>query len=383
MKLFSQYLHASKSAKRSVAAIMLEALRLRISSSRLGFSEYIDYQLYKSDLSWEEKSQYGGGRAQNILEQILVDDFSRFLSIDKVTMYALLGALEFPVPKLLATYRSLRAGPVTQLQTAEDLEYFLREKGNLPIYMKRSYGCYGRGNTLISHVEGDRVVLASGITESMSKFCQSFDDGQSLGWMLQEPLINHEALTQLTGSEKISSLRIHTFLTADSVTVTEAILKINIGTSDTDNFENGASGNMLGAIDLSTGRVTRVISGIGLDQIQNPCHPIGGKSIVGFEIPYWKQTLDMVSQAASVFPGYLCPGWDIAVCQDGPKILEVNAFGDISLVQHATRAPFANQKFLMLMNQRGLSGLSSARPKKYKQSKLNNRFGVRKHHWQW
>ncbi len=383
MSLFDQFIDAAEKTGRSRYEIILEALKLRTSFTRLGFSEYIDFQLYKNDLTWEQKKSFGGIRTQNILEDILIDDYSKFLSLDKVTMYSLFDGFCFPIPRIRATYRSLRPSSILQLKNSSELEAYLKQPGNTPVYIKRSFGSYGRGNTLVTSVEGSHVLIGNGRSELISKFVDSFDSSRSLGWMLQDPLKCHSNIFDLTGSQKISGLRIHTFLTKDSVVPTKAIFKVNVGVRDSDNFEHGASGNMLAAVDVSTGRVFRAVAGVGTKQVENPKHPKTGREIVGFEIPYWRETLDLVVNGQKAFPGFLCPGWDIAICDDGPKILEINAFGDIDLSQHAYRTAFIDDSFVSLLKSRQLDNLLKANAKESNKSPLNNRKGIRRHHWQW
>lgn len=383
MNLLDQLAQASKFSDRSRFRIMLEALRLRTSGNQLGWSEYVDFQLYKNDLSWEQKQSFAGFRLQRVMEEILVDDYSRFLSLDKVTMYALFAGLGLPIPQLRATYRSLRpSSSIPQLHTPADLENFLTAL-QAPVYIKRSFGSYGRGNTLVTGVENGRVLLGSGKSEEMGEFVRSFDDGRSLGWVLQESLTSHARIAELTGSQKISGVRFHTFLSRYGAVPTKAIFKVNVGVHDSDNFEHGASGNMLAAVDIATGRVTRAVIGVGFSQVVDPKHPISGSDIVGFEMPYWRQTVELVTEAQKAFPGFICPGWDIAICDDGPKIVEINSFGDMDLSQHAYRTSFADDPFVALMKARQLDGLITASPASGKKIQANSRIGIRRHHWQW
>lgn len=361
----------------------MEATRLRLSSARLGLSEYINFQLYEDDLSWVEKSAFGGQRTQQVLEEILIDDYSRFLSLDKVTMYSLLSGLNLPIPKIRATYRTQRPSSIPQLHTASQFAEFLSNVSNLPVYIKRSFGSYGRGNVLVAGFDGKNVVFGNGKNEPLSQFCASLDDGKTLGWILQEPLFSHPTIFELTKSRNISGLRIHTIASKQTVHITKAIFKINLGLRDSDNFEHGASGNMLGAVDTTNGKIIRAISGVGTTQTKNPTHPTTGKDIVGFTIPDWHQVLDIVRDAHRAFPGFICPGWDIALCPDGPKILEANAFGDIDLSQHAYRKGFLDKEFLSHLRELGLEHLLYAKAQRGVQSANNNRMGIRKHHWNW
>jgi hypothetical protein len=213
-------------------------------------------------------------------------------------------------------------------------------------------------------------------------FSESLRDAHGLGWILQEPLTPHPRIAELCG-ERISGVRVHTFLTRDGPRITRAIWKINVGTEDSDNFRHGASGNMLGALDLDTGRVTRVVSGKGSAQVENPAHPVSGMKLEGLHVPHWHDVKALVCEAHKAFPGYLCPGWDVAICDDGPKILEVNFFGDIDLSQHASRRGFLDPDFLALMRDRGLDHLVSSAARRWMRSPRTGRLGRRKHHWSW
>ena len=383
MGLIENYKNAAITSNRSLLSLVAEAVRLRTSHTRLGFTEYIDFQLYKKDLTWAEKQEFAGQRTQSIIENILVDDLSMFLSLDKVTMYMLLSSFNIPIPSIKATYLSHRPASLQQLDSPDDLIGFLSEKSSLPIYIKRSFGSYGRGNVLVTGFDGRMIHLGNGKQEQISEFCKSLDGTRALGWILQEPLLPHPEIERLTGSKKISGIRVHTFLTETKSHIIKAILKINAGVRDSDNFEHGASGNMLAAVDVETGTVVRAIAGTGLGQKEMPIHPITGHNLIGFQVPHWEDIVRLANDAQMVFPGYLCPGWDIALCEDGPKVLEVNAFGDADLSQHAYRRGFLDGRFISLMRELSLDKLLTMPPKNNLKSKTNNRLGIRKHHWKW
>ena len=152
----------------------------------------------------------------------------------------------------------------------------------------------------------------------------------------------------------------------------------NVGLRDSDNFEHGASGNMLGAVDIATGVVVRAISGVGLGQRVNPKHPVTGATSSDSCCRTGPTSSRSVQDAQKAFPGFICPGWDIALCADGPKILEVNAFGDIDLAQHAYRRGFSMRNSFPLLRERGSKRCCMALPASASVSS-NNRAGERKH----
>lgn len=373
---------ASQESGRSIISLVIEIFQLHSSAGRIGFSEYFDFRLYMSDLSPAQKRAFGGWKAQGILEEILIDDYARFLSLDKITMYSLLERYGFPVPKLRAVYRSPRPSALPSLANAADLATFFALPGALPVYMKPSFGSYGRGNTLVCQLDSGLLTLGDGSTVPVSEFCSALDDGHGLGWILQEPLTPHSRIAEICGS-KVSGVRVHTFLSAQGPVAVKAIWKISVGREDSDNFRHGASGNMLAALDLETGEVVRVIGGTGFDQRVDPVHPVSGRPLLGFKVPYWHEIKAMVCDANLAFPGFICPGWDVAICEDGPKILEVNQFGDIDLSQHAYRQGFLDDNMMRLLQGRQLDTLLEGGSEKSNQSKKNSRFGRRTHHWRW
>ena len=83
--------------------------------------------------------------------------------------------------------------------------------------------------------------------------------------------------------------------------------------------------------------ISRVIAGIGsanfgaaqayITDITKPeesKHPITRIPIVGFEIPFWKETIAMVKEAALLHPQNRSIGWDIVITESGPGFIEDN-----------------------------------------------------------
>lgn len=199
---------------------------------------------------------------------------------------------------------------------------------------------------------------------------------------MQEVLSAHRDIAEICG-DKISGVRVHTFLSPRGPHIHRAIWKINVGTKDSDNFHHGASGNMLAALNPEDGSAMRVVAGVGMDQKVDPVHPRTGRQLVGFKLPEWKRIREVVLDAASNFPGLLCQGWDVAVCDDGPRLLEVNPIGDIDLSQHSHARGFIDDQFLALMRERGLEDLLYGGRAIWRKSPMTGRWGRRKLHWAW
>lgn len=364
VKMMDDLALAAKESGRTPLAVFGEMLALRLGTGQLGFSEYFDYQLHLTDLSQSEKRAFGGWRAQSVLEKMLVDVYSEFMTIDKITMYAIFAGNGFPFPEILATYgteRPLRGA--LRLHHPAELIAYLQTPGRLPVYIKPSSSSFGRGNVLVDRWENGKFVLGSKAQLDPEEMAAHLNDRRGLGWILQRPLTAHPDIAALCGTSKISGLRIHSFLTPAGPKLIRAVWRINGGNNDDDHFKFGTSGNLIAELDVASGAVRRIVTGFRSTRRQVTHHPTTGRLLTDFVIPHWQQIRELVCDAHLAFPGYLCPGWDIAVCAEGPSILEVNSFGDIDTSQHAGRIGFLDGPFLALLRERKL--IDSQRPGKH------------------
>jgi hypothetical protein len=150
------------------------------------------------------------------------------------------------------------------------------------------------------------------------------------GLILQERLAPHPTLERLCG-HRLSSIRLVVLLCHDGPRALHAVWKIPTGVNMTDNFQHGASGNLLGYVDIATGVVERVVG----SQAVTIAHPDTGLSLSGVTLPDWGGLIGTALEAAKALPGLRWQNWDIAMSTSGPVILEMNAFADVDLVQHA------------------------------------------------
>ena len=62
-------------------------------------------------------------------------------------------------------------------------------------------------------------------------------------------------------------------------------------------------------------------------------HPVTGVQFDGFRIPCFREAVDMVLQAAKEETNILVIGWDIALSENGPLIIEGNRRPGMDLMQ--------------------------------------------------
>ncbi len=62
-------------------------------------------------------------------------------------------------------------------------------------------------------------------------------------------------------------------------------------------------------------------------------HPKTNEELVGFTVPFYKEVVEMAVEGQKRVPMYPFLGWDIAVSEKGPQLLEVNAYPANDIMQ--------------------------------------------------
>ena len=156
--------------------------------------------------------------------------------------------------------------------------------------------------------------------------CKNFKPESLIRFMIEnkynlaeEFVIQHPAIMELSPSG-LNTVRIFTQLYEGKVDFLGARLRISVNSP----VDNMAAGNLATPVNLESG----IVEGPGVysDITKNDeiYHPVTGKKIIGFQIPFWKETLVMATNAALNADGNLSVGWDIAITENGPELIEGN-----------------------------------------------------------
>jgi hypothetical protein len=150
-------------------------------------------------------------------------------------------------------------------------------------------------------------------------------------WLFQERLYPHRDLVELSGTRYLQTARVVSYLdSAGRVHIPVAWLRIIAGHTAFDNFNFGASGNVVATIDVVTGKLKHVLSAApdGLGLVELARHPATGRRFTGFSVPYLPEVRDLVTRAARAFVPLRTVGWDVAITDDGPSLIEGNVTWD-------------------------------------------------------
>ncbi|WP_331835836.1 sugar-transfer associated ATP-grasp domain-containing protein [Erysipelothrix piscisicarius] len=135
-------------------------------------------------------------------------------------------------------------------------------------------------------------------------------------FLIEEYFVQHEAMSSLY-PESVNTLRMITFFDGKDVHVLEGVLKIGNG----GHLDNFGAGGMYTVLD-DGGKV--LYPAFDKDAVAFDKHPITGTDIVGFQVPLYDEIVEMLDRAAREVPQIQYVGWDVAVGQKRPSLIEGN-----------------------------------------------------------
>ena len=146
--------------------------------------------------------------------------------------------------------------------------------------------------------------------------------------IVEEELTQHEKMKSLAPSS-VNTVRIATLNHAGTLHVLYSLIRISNGQSPVDNV---CHGGMYTPVD-GGGVIRKPAYCTATGEFYDP-HPFSKTPIVGFEIPYFNEAVEMVKKAAMMFPKMEYLGWDVAITPTGPVLIEANNLPSYDLAQN-------------------------------------------------
>jgi len=166
--------------------------------------------------------------------------------------------------------------------------------------------------------------------------------------VLQRSVANHHAIAGVGGAA-LATVRVMTTQRPGAAPAPLlAVMRMGAADAEMDNFSQGG---MVCAVDLATGRLGRAL---GMDDDLRThrfdVHPDTGARITGIELPHWAAALDLALRAHAALGEYPCVGWDVAILDDGPVLLEGNWNPGVRIAQLPLDAPLGDTEFVRCLD---------------------------------
>lgn len=245
---------------------------------------------------------------------------------DKFYFYLFLKSLNFPTPDILYCTRNGRLLYSLNGSVESGVETIL--KNDFDAFAKPLGGQLGNGAFAIKK-EGESVYVDNQLISNADDLIQTF---AKTNYIIQERVIQHPRLNSLC-STAVNTIRLLTIMTPNKdVVAFRAGLRIG---REGSNVDNCAKGGIFVGIDMNTGRLMK--RGIIKPPYGNVVfqHPDSGVVFEGFEIPFFKEAVEMAKELHLRLYRIHSVGWDIAITQDGPLFIEGNSRWEVSGTQSA------------------------------------------------
>jgi hypothetical protein len=166
--------------------------------------------------------------------------------------------------------------------------------------------------------------------------------------IVQPRLSPHPHLARIT-TGALPTLRVLTCLGESAEPeVMAAMIRTSFGANQTvDNLHAGGIGALVDVVSGRLGLSSNLGADARLGWFSN--HPDTGVPIEGLIVPCWEEVKASAIAAHRSFADRIVVGWDIAVLEDGPIIIEGNGNPDLDILQRFMRIGLREHRFAALL----------------------------------
>ena len=250
---------------------------------------------------------------------------ARCIISDKFYFYLFLKSLNVPTPKILYYTRNGKLF-YDEYHHGDEISTILDH--DMDAFAKEFDGQLGDGAFALK-IQDSKVYVNNKLVSSKDDLLKTFTN---TNYIIQERVVQHPQMNRLC-STAVNTIRLLTIITPN-----EEILAVRAGLRvgrEGSSVDNCAKGGIFVGIDMNTGKLMK--KGI----IKPPYgstiyqHPDNGIVLEGFEIPFFKEAVEMAKELHSKLYRIHSVGWDIAITPEGPIFIEGNSLWEVSGTQAA------------------------------------------------
>jgi len=285
-------------------------------------TDYYYLGLHRRDIPWAAKRKYIGhymlGRTYSCINSVE----HRIVTKDKKIFQLLCMANQLPVLDIIASYAPVKeSSPWVCASSLSELEITLKQPHMANFFLKptseqRGVGALALGmrvddESWIGRPSGSRVTLKDVLDHIKSHRAKS--------WIIQRLALPHLFTSEIV-ENVVCTVRIVT-INNGTPQIIGAVMRFGYGDSPADNFEGGG---VVALVDLDSGVLGRTLHAENGIAVFGANHPRTGRRITGKAVPEWSRIREIVIDGSRKFSYLYCIGWDVAVTNEGPVILEAN-----------------------------------------------------------
>ena len=205
---------------------------------------------------------------------------------------------------------------VSALKSLGDGKYFIKELdglcGNNAMVLT-----IRNGKMRFQHVSKGKITL-----EDFRKITSK------RAFLVQKHVENHSKLKKLSPAA-LSTVRIVTTRFNKNVHILSSDLRV--GCSKNSIVDNFAKEGAIVHVNEKTGRLAKYAFRKHKKVMDR--HPVSKIKFENYQLPFWKETIALVKKLHNIFTEFSSIGWDIAITEDGPIVIEGNYGWDHTIPQ--------------------------------------------------
>lgn len=256
-----------------------------------GYMDYLVFEFYRLDDA--QRATYITRGRNNYYVQLLNPKTNWHLLEDKV--------------EFLKRFDGFHGRAWIDLRECDEQQFLDFCKAHQKLVVKPLSGTCGRGIEFVETSDKSKIV---GLYDMLKK------GGQ---YLVEDYIVQHPEISKIYPLS-VNTLRLVTIRNKDTVHLVFSSMRIGNGKQ----VDNLNSGGMAVIVDMETGCIST--PGADKDGKAYERHPMTGVTLMGMKIPLYQEAVEMVKNAAMQIPelGYI--GWDVAITQTHPLIIEANHF---------------------------------------------------------
>ncbi len=292
--------------------------------------EYVDNHFSAPDLTLEEKERFASYNQLCWIQRELNPRGERG-SLNKWVLFHVLSAARLPTPYIYGFFDpDFGYTPERHsFRTAADIGRILDQNNLTDFVIKPANGEKGFDVWVFSGRDGADYLTLAGERMSVEQIhalmLKLFDAGRPHrrdGVLLQQRIEQHDTLAAIN-PHCTNTLRVITLINSDfEIEVLASQLKFGRGRSMVDNTSQGAVSSFVG----SDGAIGPLIYVDSEQMTRYDRHPDTGVQVVGTKLPFFNEAYQLAIEAQRCYPQLRTIGWDIAITNAGPVVIEGNVW---------------------------------------------------------
>lgn len=176
-------------------------------------------------------------------------------------------------------------------------------------------------------LEGNGVeMIELPVFKNESEFKNEFLKFKEKDLLIEEVIAQHPQM--IFGNSSVNTIRVYTVMNADTVSIIKTVVRAGVGDSIVDNSHSGGCAY---EVDKELGYI--ISPYYAANRKSSFVHPNTDICMLGRKIPFWNEVLSICNDAAKKIPKCQYIGWDVAITENGPLLIEGNHMPDLDMIE--------------------------------------------------